>query len=135
MTSDAEKTTPAGEDDANAPRPEVFFDGACLLCRAEIGLYQRLGADADFTDIAHDGAAPSEVGRDAALKRFHLRDAKGRRRSGARAFAELWKVTPGWRALGHVGAVPPFVWIGEGFYRAFLLIRPSIQRFARRRAS
>ena len=111
---------------------DVFFDGECPLCRAEIGLYQRSGADARFTDIAHDGAAPEEIGREAALKRFHVRRADGRLVSGAAAFAELWKATPGWRWLGRLAARPPFVWIGEGLYRAFLLIRPGIQALARR---
>lgn len=66
------------------------------------------------------------------MGRFHVRRADGRLVSGAAAFAELWKATPGWRWLGHIAALPPFVWIGEGLYRLFLLIRPSIQKAVRR---
>ncbi|MCC5996381.1 MAG: DUF393 domain-containing protein [Oceanicaulis sp.] len=123
-------------DDAPAPPAcEVYFDGDCPLCRAEIGLYQRQGAQARFTDVSTGAGAPPEISQDAALKRFHVRRADGVLVSGAAAFAELWKATPGWRWLGHVAALPPFVWIGEGLYRAFLVIRPGLQRLARRRAN
>lgn len=134
MDDEKQKTTESAEE--AAPSCEVYFDGDCPLCRAEIGLYQRGGAQARFTDIAADGgAAPREVGHEAALKRFHVRRiSDGRLLSGAAAFAELWKSTPGWRWFGHIAALPPFVWIGEGLYRAFLLIRPSIQRAVRRKA-
>lgn len=134
MDSEKQKTTESPEE--TQPACEVYYDGDCPLCRAEIGLYQRGGAKARFTDIAADGgAAPSEVGHEAALKRFHVRrSSDGRLLSGAAAFAKLWKSTPGWVWLGHIAALPPFVWIGEGLYRVFLLIRPSIQRAVRRKA-
>ena len=66
------------------------------------------------------------------MKRFHVRRSDGRLVSGAAAFAELWKATPGWRWLGHVAALPPLVWIAEGAYRLFLLVRPAVQRAVRR---
>jgi len=123
-------------DDAATPSAcEVFFDGDCPLCRAEIGMYQRQGAQARFTDVSTGAGAPPEIGADAAMKRFHVRRADGVLVSGAAAFAELWKATPGWRWLGHIAALPPFVWIGEGLYRAFLVIRPALQGLARRRAN
>jgi len=130
MSGETQKTT---ESTAEAPpQCEVYFDGDCPLCRAEIGLYQRGGSSARFTDVAQAGAAPEEVGQAAALKRFHVRKADGELVSGAAAFAELWKATPGWRWLGHIGATPPFVWIGEGLYRLFLVVRPSLQKAVRR---
>ena len=127
--------TQKAEDIAQAPACEVYFDGDCPLCRAEIGLYQRQGAQASFTDVSTGAGAPPEITQDAALKRFHVRRADGVLVSGAAAFAELWKATPGWRWLGHIAALPPFVWIGEGLYRAFLVIRPALQGLARRRAN
>lgn len=111
---------------------EVFFDGSCPLCRAEIGLYRNSGSDARFTDISDAAiASPPEISKAEAMGRFHVRRADGRLVSGAAAFAELWKATPGWRWFGHIAALPPFVWIGEGLYRIFLLIRPSIQKAVR----
>ena len=122
-----------GAPDAEGATCTVYFDGSCPLCQAEISLYRGSGAEARFVDITQDDAPP-EIGREAALKRFHLRRADGRLVSGAAAFAELWKATPGWRWLGFIAAVPPFVWIGEGLYRAFLVVRPAIQGVVRRAA-
>lgn len=102
------------------------------MCRAEISYYRNQGANAQFTDLTEGNASPEGMSSEAALKRFHVRDSNGRLRSGAAAFAALWRVTPGWRWLGVMGGVPPFVWIGEGLYRAFLPIRPSLQRLVRR---
>jgi predicted DCC family thiol-disulfide oxidoreductase YuxK len=129
MTGETQKSTESTAQ--STAQCEVYFDGGCPLCRAEIGFYEQSGSNARFTNIAADGAAPEEVGRDAALKRFHVRRADGVLLSGAAAFAELWKATPGWRWLGHISAVPPFVWIGEGLYRLFLIFRPSLQKVVR----
>ena len=130
MTAQTQKTTESTEE--SSPRCEVFYDGSCPLCRAEIGVYQQSRSDARFTDISQDDASgPSEISHDAAMKRFHVRRADGRLVSGAAAFAELWKATPGWRWLGRIAALPPFVWIAEGLYRAFLVVRPAIQKVVR----
>ena len=101
------------------------------MCRAEIAYYRNQGANAQFTDLTQGGASPEGVSCEAALRRFHVRDRDGRLRSGAAAFAALWRATPGWRLLGVMGGVPPFVWIGEGLYRLFLPIRPSLQALVR----
>ncbi|MCP2671629.1 DUF393 domain-containing protein [Maricaulaceae bacterium EIL42A08] len=130
MTEETQKTTESAAE--NPAQCEVFFDGECPLCRAEIGFYQRSGSEARFTNVAGDGDAPPEITREEALGRFHVRKSDGTLLSGAAAFAELWKATPGWRWLGHIGAVPPFVWIGEGLYRLFLIFRPSLQKVVRR---
>jgi predicted DCC family thiol-disulfide oxidoreductase YuxK len=133
MDQKSSKPSESKSDDAVTPAAvEVFYDGGCPLCRAEIGYYQRSGADALFTDVTQDGASPPGVSCAQALKRFHVRDSQGRLRSGAAAFAALWRVTPGWRWLGIIGGLPPFVWIGEGAYRLFLPIRPALQKLARR---
>ncbi|MFZ1430197.1 MAG: DUF393 domain-containing protein, partial [Geminicoccaceae bacterium] len=63
----------------------VYFDGACPLCRAEIGYYRgrdRSGA-LRFVDVAATGAElPVGVTRAEALQRFHVRAGNGRLRSG-----------------------------------------------------
>jgi len=132
MDQKSSKPSESQPDDAVAAAPvEVFYDGGCPLCRAEIGYYRKSGANAQFTDVTQDGATPPGVTCEQALKRFHVRDAQGRLRSGAAAFAALWRVTPGWRWLGHIGGAPPFVWVGEGAYRLFLPIRPYLQQRVR----
>ncbi len=130
MDEKLQKTDEPTEE--SGPACEVFFDGDCPLCRAEIGLYQRGGSDARFTNVAENGSAPDGITQAEALARFHVRKADGTLVSGAAAFAELWKATPGWRWLGHVAGTPPLVWLAEGAYRLFLLIRPSIQKAVRR---
>ena len=130
MSSEKQKTTESSAQ--TGARCEVFFDGSCPLCRAEIGLYRNSGSNAQFTDISGEDAPPPEISRTEAMKRFHVRRRDGTLMSGAAAFAELWKATPGWRWLGHIAAIPPFVWIGEGLYRLFLIVRPAVQKAVRR---
>ncbi|TGY88150.1 DUF393 domain-containing protein [Marinicauda algicola] len=115
------------------PAPEVFFDGACPLCQAEIAHYRKAGARARFRDVSDAGSIlPEGCSREAMLARFHVRLADGRLVSGAAAFAELWQATPGWRLAGRILALPPVLWIAEGLYRLFLPIRPGVQRLVRR---
>ncbi|WP_440959122.1 thiol-disulfide oxidoreductase DCC family protein [Oceanicaulis sp. LC35] len=140
MALESSKPDESNPDDAvTTASVEVFYDGGCPLCRSEMSYYRARGSNAQFTDLTRGEVSPEGVSCDAALKRFHVRDETGRLRSGAAAFAALWRVTPGWRWLGRIGGVPPFVWIGEGLYRLFLPIRPALQmlviRLSKERAS
>ena len=112
---------------------EVFYDGSCPLCRAEIGMYQSSGTQAQFCDISQGQRLPENKSHDDMMARFHVRDESGRLISGAAAFAALWRATPGWQWLGWLVGLPPFVWIAEGLYRVFLLVRPSLQQMFRNR--
>lgn len=118
-------------------RTTVYFDGACPLCRREIAFYRRRrGADAiAWIDVSGPTSKrpASDLCRDAALKRFHVRTADGRLVSGGRAFAELWAVLPAFRFIGRVFRRPPMVWALEAAYRAFLPLRPAMQRLVRER--
>ena len=111
----------------------VYFDGSCPLCRREIAMYRRLP---EATAIAWvDVSAGQDLGGalscEAAMARFHVRDAQGRLFSGAAAFSRLWRVFPGWRWLGYVSAWPPMSWLFELAYRLFLPLRPSLQKWVR----
>jgi predicted DCC family thiol-disulfide oxidoreductase YuxK len=123
---------------APAPPLTVLYDGACPLCRREIGLYRRLRplrADAPvcFADLS-DAALPLPPGttREQLLARFHVRSRDGRLLSGARAFLALWAALPGWRWLALAGRLPGAPGALEFGYRLFLRGRPALQRWASR---
>jgi predicted DCC family thiol-disulfide oxidoreductase YuxK len=126
----------------DAPPLTVLYDGACPLCRREIGIYrglQPLRGDAPvcFADVS-DGASPLPAAlpagttREQLLARFHVRDRDGELLSGAQAFLALWAALPGWRWLALVGRAPGAAWVMERTYRLFLRWRPALQRLANR---
>jgi predicted DCC family thiol-disulfide oxidoreductase YuxK len=114
----------------------VLYDGACPLCRREIGVYrglQPLRSDApvclaDVNDPAL--TLPGGTTRAQLLARFHVRGYDGQLLSGARAFLALWAALPGWRWLALVGRLPGAAWAMELLYRLFLRGRPALQRWA-----
>lgn len=118
------------------PEVTVYFDGACPLCRAEIGHYRRsLGAERiDFVDVARRESAdrlPPDLSREGALRRFHVRTDDGQLVSGAAAFARLWLTLPGWRWLGRLVGLrilgrQPLLPIAETAYRLSLPMRPRL---------
>jgi len=125
--------SPPGED--AAPVLTVLYDGACPLCRREIGVYRGLRATQRlcFADVS-DPATPLPPGttREQLLARFHVRHADGRLDGGACAFLTLWAALPGWRWLARLGALPGVPALMEAAYRGFLRVRPALQRAAAR---
>jgi predicted DCC family thiol-disulfide oxidoreductase YuxK len=107
----------------------VFYDGGCPLCRAEIATYRQMqgGDSIDWQDVAN-GPPPPEIGREAALARFHARRADGRLVSGFRAFLAVWRANPRLAPAARLLDRAPFAWIGEGAYRVFLQVRPLWRR-------
>jgi predicted DCC family thiol-disulfide oxidoreductase YuxK len=102
---------------------EVFFDGACPVCRREIAAWRGMaGMEAvAWCDVAVGPVAG--IDRDAALRRFHVRRADGRLASGARAFLALWRASPRLRPVAVALDRTPFVQMLETGYRGFLLLR------------
>ncbi len=121
----------------DTPRPllTVYFDGSCPLCRREIALYrrQRGAQQLAWVDVSAGEALGEGLSCEAAMRRFHVREAQGRLLSGGAAFARLWRALPGWRVLGWLFAWPPLSWGLELAYRLFLPLRPRIQSWVRRR--
>jgi predicted DCC family thiol-disulfide oxidoreductase YuxK len=109
---------------------EVFYDGACPLCRREIATYRRMeGMQAvDWRDVSDPGAVPDGLDREAALARFHARTADGRIVSGARAFLSVWRRSPKLRPLAVALDRTPFRQALELAYRGFLRVRPLWRR-------
>lgn len=112
----------------------VLYDGACPLCRREIGVYRDLQAHTPvrYVDVSAvpASALPAERTRSDLLARFHVQHADGRLDSGARAFIALWATLPGWRWLARVASLPGVPWVMERAYRGFLRLRPAMQRVA-----
>ena len=122
--SDTQKTT-------------IYYDGACPLCSAEIGFYQRCaGAERlSFVDVADSGAnTGADLPRDKALARFHIRQEDGSLLSGARAFIAVWETLPRWRWAARLARLPGVPSLLEGLYRLFLPVRPYLSALVRRLA-
>jgi len=115
-------------------RLTIWFDGACPLCRREIALMRRLDhrGRIDFVDVstAHDGGCP--IDRADLLARFHALE-DGRLLSGAAAFAAMWRAVPLLRPLGLLARNRLALALLERAYKAFLRVRPRLQRLARAR--
>jgi predicted DCC family thiol-disulfide oxidoreductase YuxK len=118
----------------------VLYDGACPLCRREIGVYRDLTPTQplEFRDISSQATAqpaqlPTGVSQEELLARFHVQHADGRLESGARAFIALWERLPYWRWLARFGRLPGMTALMEAAYRGFLRVRPTMQRWAGKR--
>ncbi len=85
------------------PKPTVFYDGSCPLCRREIDHYRRLdhACAVDWLDVHRDGAALDAAGitLDEAMRRLHVLDAGGRINTGVSAFVVIWGTLPRYRWL------------------------------------
>ena len=126
------------ESSKTTPTLTVLYDGACPLCRREIGVYQGLcplKADEPihFADVNNQALSlPAGTTREQLMARFHVQRAGGELLSGAQAFLALWAALPGWRWLAYAGRLPGAVWLMERTYRLFLRCRPVLQRWASR---
>ena len=85
---------------------------------------------ADVSDAATP--LPPGLDRSTLLARFHVRRADGTVLSGAAAFVALWSSLPGWRWIARLARLPGVLAIMELGYRGFLLLRPALQRVARK---
>lgn len=105
----------------------VFYDGSCPLCRSEVAFYQKKKSvcHLNYVDVSIPKAnLPRGLDRQNAMARFHVLSEKKGLVSGARAFSELWKQIPNWKAAGHLTSLPGISFLCEGLYRFFLVLRP-----------
>lgn len=107
--------------------PTVYFDGGCPVCSREIAMYQRQpgGESVCWVDVTQcDPAALGDgLSREAAMARLHMRLPDGRLVSGAAAFTGMWAALPRWAWLGRLLGTRATLWLLEGGYRFFLLVR------------
>ena len=110
---------------------DVWFDGACPLCRREIALIRRLDRRGRirFVDLA-DGPADWPLDPAVLLARFHARE-NGVMLSGAAAFAAMWRAIPLLWPLGQLARLPLVARMLEWLYARFLRLRPRLQELLR----
>jgi predicted DCC family thiol-disulfide oxidoreductase YuxK len=122
-----------GLKEARCGELTVMFDGSCPLCRREIALYQSLTPlqTVSWRDVSNDLTGLSQADQARYMARFHIQLEDGRLISGAAAFVALWLVMPGWRWLSRVARLPGVTGALELGFRAFLHLRPYLQRWAR----
>ena len=94
----------------------VYYNGACPVCTAGIEQQRRAlercaahgEVEVEWIDVDADPAAVTELGADLEFvrERLHLRDSKGAIRVGSEAFLALWALSPRWRWLARLGALP-----------------------------
>lgn len=111
----------------------VWYDGACPLCRREIGVMRRLDRRGalTFVDVAEPGAAQAcPLDRADMLSRFHVRE-DGQLLSGAAAFAAMWRAIPLLRPFGLMARNRQVLALLEALYGQFLKVRPCLQRLFR----
>lgn len=110
----------------------VYYDGDCPICQREIAFYRRRAGAEHVSWVDIESADGADLGPDLdkaqAKARLHVRLADGRLVSGARGFAALWLALPAFRWAGRIAASPPVAWPLERLYRAFLRVRPWLQR-------
>lgn len=127
--STAETVAPSAAEADRRAAKTVYYDGACPVCRREIGWYRAMaGAErVRWIDVT-TGPIPEGYDRDALLRRFTIERADGARLTGARAFVALWRSLRPTRLLGRIMDRQPFLAVGEGLYRLFLRLRMSWRR-------
>ena len=115
----------------------IFYDGACPLCVREISLLRRLDEKRNrirFQDVSPPDAAEfCPIPQEKLLARFHVETEKGRIVDGAEAFTEAYGAIPWLAWVRPIGRFAPTRWVLNRMYDGFLLLRPSLQRFFRKR--
>ena len=102
----------AGAQSRDAGLAEIYYNGDCPVCRAEMSHYAKVCADASmslqFIDATkeQDRLSACRLGREHLARRLYLRDTEGRLLSGMPALIELWSRMPGYRWLSVLLGAP-----------------------------
>lgn len=125
------------EKSAEAELKEVYFNGDCPVCSAEMNHYANLCKQGrktwSFIDSMQYPDALAECGlrSDHLERRVYIKDSKGRIVSGLPALTELWAAMPQYRWLAKLASLPLLSHVAAGLYDH--VIAPSLAWWARRR--
>jgi len=120
---------------ADVELTEMYYNGECPVCNAEMTHYARLCADSQkslrFIDSMQrpDALAACGLRTDHLERRVYLRDAKGRIISGLPALIELWSRMPRYQWLAKLTSLPVLNRISAGIYDH--VIAPSLAAWGR----
>ena len=93
----------SGKYDSLDPRPVVFYDGDCPLCRREIDHYRRVDRASRLRWVDAAGEPDSLVdyglALDDAMAELHVLDEAGQWQRGVDAFLVIWGHLPRYRWL------------------------------------
>lgn len=119
-------------DSAQSTKIQVFYDGLCRVCSAEIETYRRMrGADGiDFVDITSPQFSAEKEGLDPFLvhKELHARTSDGQIVKGVETFILIWKTLPSLNWLARLAAKSPVRSFLNVNYRLFVKVRPYLPR-------
>jgi hypothetical protein len=127
-----------GARDHDADPAEIYYNGECPVCRAEMSHYAKVCADASmslqFIDATKEENMLAACGlrREHLERRLYLRDTKGRLLSGMPALIELWSRMPGYRWLSILLSAPLLRQLSAVVYDQ--IVAPGLAFWARRRA-
>ncbi len=108
---------------------QVFYDGSCIVCSAEIDRYRkkRHAETLVFIDISDPEFEPARYGktREEFMAQMQVLDAEGRFFSGVDAFPAIWQALPGiwYRRLGKALRLPVIHGLARLGYRLFARYR------------
>ncbi len=109
---------------------EIFYDGSCRICSAEMASYRKRNHEGRllFIDISAPEFDPAVIGkgREELMKVLHVRDAAGQFHLGIDAFISIWESFP-------PGSAPRLLSVLVGFPGINLLARGGYHLFARNR--
>lgn len=122
-------------NESPAELTEIYYNGDCPVCRAEMTHYARLWRDAPsqlrFVDATRNPEAlmPCALSAQHLERRVYLRRAQGPMLSGMPAIIELWRRMPGYRWLAQLSSLPVIRPLVASFYD--LLLAPGLAAWAR----
>ncbi|WP_372369811.1 thiol-disulfide oxidoreductase DCC family protein [Candidatus Uabimicrobium sp. HlEnr_7] len=109
---------------------QVYYDGECCLCRAEISLYEQQTNEIEFVDICKQNFSAQQHGleNDDIHVNLHVRSNSGEMYRGIDAFVAIWENTSGFETFARIVRIPFFYFCAKGAYAIFIRIRPFLPR-------
>lgn len=111
---------------------DVFFDGNCVLCNAEIEMYRKKDKlqKIRWVDISSPYFDAHKLGLNAVeVKRhMHAQSVDGERFVGVDAFVQIWKNIPGYEPLIAIVTNPLLRPAFDFGYKLFAKVRPYLPK-------